>query len=302
MIPFVREIAFEYGRCDQVSPRIRRVIADNPGPFTYVGTGTYIVGRGTVAVIDPGPDLDGHLQALLTALAGETVSHILVTHHHSDHSPLARPLQAASGATIYGRRAPHLGELVHGLAPKPLVLEAGEDEGFRPDVEIADGDVFEGPDWTLRAVTTPGHTSNHVCFALAEENALFSGDHVMGWSTTVITPPDGDMGDYFASLEKVKARGFDTLWPTHGAPVREVAPFIQAYADHRRAREAQVLAALAQGPTTIKAMVPALYAAVDPRLHPAAAMSVLAHMLLLVKEGRVSCEGEPGLDSLYRLA
>lgn len=297
MIPYVRDIEFEYGRCDQVSPLIRRVIADNPGPFTYVGTGTYIVGRGTVAVIDPGPDLPGHLRALLSALEGETVSHILVTHHHSDHSPLARPLQKATGATIYGRRAPHLAE----HAPGPTV-EAGEDEGFRPDIEIADGDLFEGPGWTLRAVTTPGHTSNHVCFALKAENALFSGDHVMGWSTTVITPPDGDMGDYFASLEKVKAQGFDTLWPTHGAPVREVAPFLQAYADHRRAREAQVLAALAQGPTTIKAMVPTLYAAVDPRLHPAAAMSVLAHMLLLVKEGRATCDGAPGLDSLYRLA
>ena len=297
MIPFVREIEFEYGRCDQVSPLIRRVIADNPGPFTYVGTGTYIVGRGTVAVIDPGPDLDGHLQALLAALKGETVSHILVTHHHSDHSPLARPLQAATGARIHGRRAPHLAE----LAPE-LTLEAGADDGFRPDVETADGDVFEGPGWTLTAMTTPGHTSNHVCFALKEENALFSGDHVMGWSTTVITPPDGEMGDYFASLEKVKARGFDTLWPTHGAPVRDVAPFIQAYADHRRAREAQVLAALDDGPTTIKTMVPTLYAAVDPRLHPAAAMSVLAHMLLLVREGRVTCEGVAGLDSTYRLS
>jgi glyoxylase-like metal-dependent hydrolase (beta-lactamase superfamily II) len=297
MIPFVREIEFEYGRCDQVSPLIRRVIADNPGPFTYTGTGVYIVGRGTVAVIDPGPDLDDHLQALLAALEGETVSHILVTHHHSDHSPLARPLQAATGATIFGRRAPHLAA----LAPGPA-LEAGEDDGFRPDVEIADGDIFEGPGWTLRAIATPGHTSNHVCFALKEENALFSGDHVMGWSTTVITPPDGDMGDYFASLEKVKAEGFDTLWPTHGSPVRDVAPFIQAYADHRRAREAQVLIALAEGPTTIKAMVPVLYAAVDPRLHPAAAMSVLAHLQLLVKEGRVTCEGAPGLDSVYRLA
>ena len=296
MIPFVRKIEFEYGRCDQVSPLIRRVIADNPGPFTYVGTGTYIVGRGTVAVIDPGPDLDGHLAALLAALEGESVSHILVTHHHSDHSPLAGPLRKATGATIFGRRAPHLAAFTPGLA-----LEAGEDEGFRPDVEIADGDVFEGPGWTLRAMTTPGHTSNHVCFALKEENALFSGDHVMGWSTTVITPPDGDMGDYFASLEKVKAQGFGTLWPTHGSPVRDVAPFLQAYADHRRARETQVLAALASGPTTIRAMVPTLYAAVDPRLHPAAAMSVLAHMLLLVKEGRATCEGEPGLDSVYRV-
>lgn len=297
MIPFVREIEFEYGRCDQVSPLIRRVIADNPGPFTYTGTGAYIVGRGTVAVIDPGPDLDGHLQALLAALEGETVSHILVTHHHSDHSPLARPLQAATGAPIHGRRAPHLPALAEGPA-----LEAGHDGDFRPDFEIEDGAVFAGPGWTLEALATPGHTSNHVCFALKEENALFSGDHIMGWSTTVITPPDGDMGDYFASLDKVKARNFDTLWPTHGSPVRDVATFVQAYADHRRAREAQVLAALREGFTTIKAMVPSLYAAVDPRLHPAAAMSVLAHMLLLVKDGRVVCEGEPGLDSEYRPA
>jgi glyoxylase-like metal-dependent hydrolase (beta-lactamase superfamily II) len=297
MIPFVREIEFEYGRCDQVSPRIRRVIADNPGPFTYVGTGTYIVGRGSVAVIDPGPALDGHLAALLAALEGEKVSHILVTHHHADHSPLARPRAEATGAIIHGRPAPRQ------AAPTPdLTLEAGEDEGFRPDVEIADGDAFEGPGWTLRALATPGHTSNHVCFALEQENALFSGDHVMGWSTTVITPPDGDMGDYFASLDKVKALGFDTLWPTHGAPVRDVAPFLQAYADHRRAREAQILAALAAGQTRIKAMVPSLYAAVDPRLHPAAAMSVLAHMLLLVKQGRVICDGPAGLDTDYRLA
>lgn len=298
MIPFVREIEFEYGRCDQVSPLIRRVIADNPGPFTYTGTGTYIVGRGVVAVIDPGPDLPGHLDALMAALDGETVSHILVTHHHSDHSPLAAPLAARTGATIYGRAAPGLAQ---SEAPG-LVLEAGHDGGFRPDVEIADGDRFGGPGWTLRAVATPGHTSNHVCFALEEENALFSGDHIMGWSTTVITPPDGDMGDYFASLETVKAAGFATLWPTHGAPIREVTPFIQAYIDHRRAREAQILDALAQGLTTIKAMVPVLYAAVDPRLHPAAAMSVLAHMALLVRDGRAACDGPAALDSAYRLA
>lgn len=298
MIPFVRELAFEYGRCDRVSPRIRRVIADNPGPFTYTGTGVYIVGEGTVAVIDPGPDQPAHLDALLAAIEGETVSHILVTHHHADHSPLARPLAARTGARVFGRAAP--------AAPVAeetgVLLDAEDDSHFRPDVEIADGDLFEGPGWTLEAIATPGHTSNHVCFALREENALFSGDHVMGWSTTVITPPDGDMGDYFTSLAKIQARGFDTLWPTHGAPVREVAPFLQAYVDHRRAREAQVLAALDQGFTRIKAMVPSLYAAVDPRLHPAAALSMLAHLIQLVREGRVLCDGEPGLESEYRLA
>lgn len=295
MIPFFRELEFEYGRCDPVSPLVRRVIARNPGPFTYTGTGVYIVGHGEVAVIDPGPDQPEHFEALKSALAGERVTHVLVTHHHLDHSPLAHPLAQAFGAKVHGLPAPspHASD-----AP---ALEEGGDDRFQPDVILADGDVLNGPGWTLEAITTPGHTSNHVCFALKEENALFSGDHVMGWSTTVITPPDGDMGDYFASLDKVKARGFDTLWPTHGAPVREVGPFIDAYIAHRRAREAQIIEALGAGFTTIKAMVPSLYAAVDPRLHPAAAHSVLAHMLQLVREGRVVSTGAPGLDAEYRL-
>ncbi|WP_425997566.1 MBL fold metallo-hydrolase [Caulobacter sp. DWR1-3-2b1] len=296
MIPYIREIEFEYGRCDQVSPLIRRVIARNPGPFTYTGTGVYIVGSGEVAVIDPGPEIAEHLDALLAVLGGERVTHILVTHHHLDHSPLARPLADLTGATIYGRAAP----TDHGEAHAGL--EEGADGRFRPDVELADGQILSGPGWTLEAIATPGHTSNHVCFGLKEENALFCGDHIMGWSTTVITPPDGDMGDYFASLEKVRARSFDTLWPTHGAPVREVEPFIDAYIAHRRAREVQILDALAAGHTRIKAMVPVLYAAVDPRLHPAAAMSVLAHMQQLVREGRVLCDGAPDLEADYRLA
>lgn len=297
MIPFVRGLEFEYGRCDPVSPLIRRVIARNPGPFTYTGTGVYIVGRGEVAVIDPGPDLAEHFDALKAALAGERVTHVLVTHHHLDHSPLAHPLARAFGAKVYGLPAP----ADHGEAASPG-LEEGADGRFRPDVALADGDLLSGPGWTLEAIMTPGHTSNHVCFALKEENALFSGDHIMGWSTTVITPPDGDMGDYFASLEKVRSRGFEILWPTHGAPVRAVSPFIDAYVAHRRAREAQILEALRAGFTTIKAMVPSLYATVDPRLHPAAAHSVFAHMIQLVREGRVVTPGEPGLDSEYRPA
>jgi glyoxylase-like metal-dependent hydrolase (beta-lactamase superfamily II) len=296
MIPFVRELEFEYGRCDTVSPLIRRVIARNPGPFTYTGTGVYIVGHGTVAVIDPGPDLAEHRDALLAALAGETVSHILTTHHHLDHSPLAHPLAAITGATVLGRSAP----ADHGDSHDGL--EEGADSRFRPDVELADGDQISGPGWTLQAVATPGHTSNHVCFALQEENALFCGDHIMGWSTTVITPPDGNMGDYFASLARVRAMGFDTLWPTHGAPIRAVEPFIDAYVAHRRAREAQILEALSTGHTRIRAMVTSLYAAVDPRLHPAAAHSVLAHMLHLVAEGRVIADGPEGLEADYRLA
>jgi glyoxylase-like metal-dependent hydrolase (beta-lactamase superfamily II) len=299
MIPYVRDIDIAYGRCDQVSPLIRRVTANNPSPFTFLGTGTYIVGAGEVAVIDPGPDLPDHLDALLTALEGESVSHILVTHHHSDHSPLARPLAALTGAKVWGCAAPHRPVAADG----EVRLEAGHDLAFVPDVSICEGALIEGEGWTLEAIPTPGHTSNHVCYALREENALFCGDHIMGWSTTVITPPDGDMGDYLRSLELMKAYGFDTLWPTHGPPIRDVRPFIDAYIAHRLQREAQIRARLAAGETRIKAMVPTLYASVDQRLWPAAAHSVLAHMLELVKTGAVvTRDAAPGLDSDYRLA
>ncbi len=296
MIPFVRDITFEYGACDRLSPLIRRVVANNPGPFTYKGTGTYIIGNGKVAVIDPGPDMDDHLEAILAAVEGETVTHIFVTHNHADHSPLARPLAERTGATIYACAKP-------GVPTESEVrMEAGDDREFRPDVGLCDGGVFQGGDWTLEAIPTPGHTSNHICYALLEENALFSGDHIMGWSTTVISPPDGDMGDYFDSLDRIKSRDFSTLWPTHGPPITAVEPFIQAYIDHRRAREAQILAALGRGHTRIKVMVPELYKDVDPRLHPAAAHSVMAHVVQMVRDGRLVADGEPGLDTDYRLA
>jgi glyoxylase-like metal-dependent hydrolase (beta-lactamase superfamily II) len=294
MIPYVRDLNFAYGVCDRVSPLIRRVVANNPGPFTYRGTGTYIVGRGEVAVIDPGPDVPEHLAAILNAVAGERVSDILVTHHHADHSPLARPLAAVTGAVIHGcavKTPPVEGE---------IKLEAGHDD-FTPDVSVCGGAVIEGAGWSLEAIPTPGHTSNHICYALREENALFSGDHIMGWSTTVVTPPDGDMGDYMASLDLIRARGFATLWPTHGPPVTAVTPFIDAYIAHRQDRERQIVAELAAGESRIKAMIPRLYAAVDSRLWPAAAHSVLAHMALLVKTGRATCAGAPGLESDYRL-
>jgi len=298
MIPYVREIQFEYGACDQVSPLIRRVVANNPGPFTYLGTGTFIIGKGEVAVIDPGPDLPEHLDALMAALEGETVTHILVTHHHSDHSPLARPLQEKTGAKIYGCAVGAK------AGDSTVITEAGHDLSFTPDIDICGGGaVFTGPGWTLEAIATPGHTSNHICFALKEENALFSGDHIMGWSTTVVSPPDGDMTAYMESLDLVKDRNFDVLWPTHGPPVREVRPFIEAYIAHRRAREAQVLKAVSEGHGKIKEMVPVLYAEVDKRLWPAAARSVLGHMIDLTRRGVVvSDDRDPGLDSDYRLA
>jgi glyoxylase-like metal-dependent hydrolase (beta-lactamase superfamily II) len=295
MIPFVRDFTFEYGRVDQVSPLIRRVVANNPGPFTFTGTGVYIVGRGEVAVIDPGPDLAEHLDALTAVLAGERVTAILTTHTHADHSPLARPLAALTGATIYGRAAP-------GADTATVKLDEGHDGAFQPDVVVADGQVIEGPGWTLEALATPGHASNHVCYVLREENALFTGDHIMGWSTTVISPPDGDMTDYYASLDKAAARGFATLWPTHGPPVTEVAPFLAAYKAHRLDRERQIMEQLAAGPRRIREMIPVMYAAVDPRLHPAASHSVLAHMIHLTREGVVASDGAPGPDSLYRLA
>ena len=297
MIPYVRKIDFEYGQSRRVSTLIRRVIAHNPGPFTYTGTGTYIVGQRQVAVIDPGPRDPAHLEAILAAVEGEQVTHILVTHHHLDHSPLAMRLKARTGAVIYGCKAPPPS------GPHAQVrLEAGADGDFVPDVEVCEGGVIAGAGWTLEAIPTPGHTSNHLCYALKEENALFSGDHIMGWSTTVISPPDGDMGDYFQSLETIKTRDFSTLWPTHGPPVTDPAPFVQAYIDHRKAREKQILGALAGGHTRIKAMVPELYKDVDSRLYPAAAHSVMAHMVQMVRDGRLVTDGEPTLDSDYRLA
>ena len=291
MIPFVRDMRFEYGQADQVSPLIRRVVANNPGAFTFLGTGTYIVGTGQVAVIDPGPLIDDHLDAILSATRGETITAILTTHTHIDHSPLAGPLKAKTDATIYGRRDP---KATSGF-------EEANEAHFRPDVEIADGAEVCGPSWTLQALATPGHASNHICYALTEENALFCGDHVMGWSTTVVSPPDGDMGDYYASLDKVQARRFNILWPTHGPPITEVDPFLDAYRAHRLDRERQILTQLAEGRSRIEEMVPVMYAAVDPRLHPAAAHSVLAHLIHLVRTGQVVSAGAPSLDSRFHI-
>ena len=296
VIPFVRDFDFAYGRCDVVSPGIRRVVANNPGPFTFTGTGTYIVGHGEVAVIDPGPALDTHLAALLTALEHERVTAILVTHDHSDHSPLAARLSKLTGAPVYGcARKPAPGALPASGG------EEGDDTAFRPDIDWCGGGAVSGPGWTLEAIPTPGHTSNHLCFALPQENALFTGDHVMGWSTSVVIPPDGDMTAYIASLERVRARHFKTLWPTHGPPVTKVDPFLDAYIAHRLEREAQVLAAVQAGVQTIPEMVERLYVGLDPRLKPAAAQSLLSHLIKLVAEGRVECDGPPQLSSRYRI-
>ena len=290
-VPYVRDLEFTYGEAAQVSPLIRRVIAHNPSVFTFHGTGTYIVGRGNVAVIDAGPDLAEHVDAVLAAVRGETVTHLIVTHTHIDHSPATRHIKAATGAESYGF-GPHGG----GEGP---AVEEGADRDFVPDHRVEDGAVIEGCGWALEAVHTPGHTSNHLCFALAEERALFSGDHVMGWSTTVVSPPDGDMGAYMASLEKLKARNETTYWPTHGPPIAKSQRFVGKLLGHRRQREAEILSAVADGAATIPEIVALRYRGLDPRLRPAAARTVLAHLIHLVESGRVACPGEPVEDARY---
>ncbi len=272
-----------YGVAERLSPRIERLLANNPGPFTFRGTGVYIVGGGGhVAVIDPGPDLPEHIEAMKRALNGRAVSHILITHTHKDHSPAAGPLKQWSGARTYGF-GPH---------PEGGDAEEGGDHVFVPDIAVRDGDVIAGDGFTIACVHTPGHTANHMCYALAEENALFTGDHVMGWSTSVIAPPDGDMGDYLMSLEKLIARNDSILYPTHGSPIREPAPMLRAYLAHRHMRETQILAALGQGENTIAGMVARLYAGLNPALMPAAALTVRAHLDHLLDEGKVFREGE----------
>jgi len=291
-IPFIREFDARYESEVRVSPLISRVVADNPGPFTFKGTGVYIVGGQDVAVIDPGPDDASHVDALKRALTGRRVTHILVTHTHSDHSPAAKPLKEWSGAKTYAFGPHGSGKLDDGVR-----VEEGGDMQFVPDVRVKDGESIAGNGFTFECVFTPGHTSNHMCYALKEEKALFTGDHVMGWSTTVVTPPDGDMAQYMASVRKLMARDDAILYPTHGAPVTDPKPFLAAYLEHRLDRERQIMACIRDEVSTIPEMVARMYADVDKRLHPAASRSVLAHLIQLEGEGRVVNDG-----GRYRLA
>ncbi len=293
-IPFNRELDFEYRAVTEISPLIRRVVAENPSAFTLYGTGTYIVGRGQVAIIDPGPAMDDHVDAVLRAVAGERVTHLLITHTHIDHSPAAKAVQQRTGATTYGFGP-------HGGGRDGPQVEEGGDRAFIPDVTIGDGDVIAGAGWTVEAVHTPGHTSNHLCFALSEADVLFSGDHVMGWSTTVVSPPDGDMTAYMASLDKLLARDDGRYWPTHGPAIDQPRAYVQAYKRHRHAREAAIVASLKAGAGAIPDMVAAIYADVPKNLHAAAGRSVLAHLIHLHREGRVSCDGEPAAESIFYL-
>lgn len=299
-ISFERSMEAAPGEVSVLTPLVRRLVAGNGGPFTFTGTCSYIVGRGRVAVIDPGPDDAAHIARLLAATAGETIEAILVTHTHRDHSPGARLLQADTGAPIVGC-APHRASraLAEG---ETATLDASADRDHRPDRELADGEALAGDGWTLVAVATPGHTANHLAFALAEEESLFSGDHVMAWSTSIVAPPDGRMADYMASLARLTEREDLTYWPGHGGPVRQPHRFVRGLLQHRRQREAAILHRLGQGDRLIREIVPRLYAGVAPALHGAAGLSVFAHLEDLVERGLVATDGPPALSAAYRLA
>lgn len=295
-IPFVRDLEFDYGRVDQISPLIRRVICHNPGPFTLYGTGTYIIGKGKVAVIDPGPSDPAHIEAIAKALEGEEITHQVVTHTHNDHSPGCRLLAAHTDAKTYGY-GPH----GSGKREEGVQVEEGGDMEFVPDVELRDGDVVEGDGWSLEAVYTPGHTSNHLCFQLREEKILFSGDHVMGWSTSIISPPDGDMTAYMKSLDLLLERDDAAYWPTHGPRINDPKAHVRAFIAHRQEREAQIMACLRDGVYKIEAMVPKMYIGLDPKLIPAAGRSVFAAIVRMVDTGAVVTDGVARPDGEYRL-
>ncbi|GEP10469.1 MBL fold metallo-hydrolase [Methylobacterium gnaphalii] len=288
------------GALQQLTPLVRRRICPNGGPFTASGTCSYIVGRGEVAIIDPGPDDADHIAALVAATEGERVSAIVVTHTHRDHSPGARRLKTLTGASIVGCGAHRAArELAEGEFPH---LDASADREHRPDRELGEGDTVTGDGWTLTALATPGHTMNHLAFAFAEEDALFSGDHVMAWSTTVVAPPDGSMRAYMSSLEKLRDRPETIYWPGHGGPVRDPRRFVRGLAGHRRQREAAIRARIAAGDRDIGAIVLAVYQGLAPALRGAAALSVFAHLEDMVARGLVRSDGPPRLDGVFEPA
>ena len=288
------------GVTERVSPLVRRRICPNGGPFTATGTCSYIVGLDRVAIIDPGPAAPDHVEALAAAVAGARVEAIVVTHTHRDHSPGARLLQALTGAPIVGC-GPHRAarDLAEGEVP---LLDASADRAHRPDRLMAEGDRVEGPGWSLVAVETPGHTMNHLAFALPEEEALFSGDHVMAWSTTVVAPPDGSMRAYLASLERLRERTEGVYWPGHGGPVRDPARLVRGLSAHRRQREAAIRTRIEGGDRDIRTIVAAIYKGLRPELSGAAGLSVFAHLEDLVDRGLVRCDGPPRIEGRFEPA
>jgi len=274
------------GVTERLEPLVRRVLAPNPSPYTFTGTQTYLVGtESELAVIDPGPDEPEHLAALMQAICDARVTAIACTHTHRDHSPAATPLARKTGAPVIGCA--------------PLVIESGEprvdapfDKAYAPDRVLADGESISGTGWTLTAVATPGHTSNHLCYALEESGALFTGDHVMGWSTSVVVPPDGDMADYMASLDRLYRREDRIYYPAHGPAIEKPRQLVRGMIGHRKQRERQIVKLLGEGPHEVMELVPKMYAAIDKRLWPAAAQSVKAHLIELERQGRVVRQGE----------
>ena len=299
-IPYDKSFDLAPETVEQVMPGVRRMLCNNPSPFTFKGTVSYIVGRGRVAILDPGPDDETHAAALLDAVRGETVTHIFVTHTHRDHSPAAARIKAATGAKSYAEGPHRSARPLHiGEAPR---MEAGGDRDFRPDVTLADGAVIDGGGWALEAIATPGHAANHMAFALKGTDALFSGDHVMAWATPVVAPPDGAMSDYMASLEKIGRRPETIYFPGHGGAVKDAPRFVQQYIRHRKGREQSILRRLSRGEADIPTLVRAIYIGLDPRLTRAAGLSVLAHLEDLVTREVVVTDGAPSVTGSYRLA
>ena len=299
-VPFDKSFDLEPDQVKEVAPRVRAVAANNPSPFTFKGTVSYIIGRGKVAILDPGPDDDAHVAALLDAVRGETVTHIFVTHTHRDHSPAVPKIKAATGAKVFAQGPHRLARPLH--IGETRRLDASADMDFRPDVALADGEVVSGDGWTLEALTTPGHTANHMAFAFKESDLIFSGDHVMGWSTTIVAPPDGAMSDYMASLHKLAERREPLYLPGHGNPIRNAPRYVQHLIEHRHGREASILHRLGKGAADIPTIVKAVYIGLDPRLTGAAGLSVLAHMEELVARGAVVTDGPASIAGTYRLA
>ena len=298
---FNRHFSPDYGTAISVAPGVRRVTCNNPGPFTWMGTNSFIIGEGDVAILDPGPADETHIKALLAATHGERISHILISHTHADHSPGARLLRQHCDAPIFAEgphrpaRPLHLGEV------NPL--DASADVDLVIDHRVADGDIIKGAGWALEVIHTPGHTANHLAFAFADGSGLFSGDHVMAWSTSIVAPPDGSMADYMASLETLMGRSDALYWPAHGGAVEDVEPFLAGLKTHRETRETALLDRLAMGDETIGAMVATVYKDVDKALHGAASLSMFAQMEYLVERGLVRClDATPSLTARYRLA
>jgi glyoxylase-like metal-dependent hydrolase (beta-lactamase superfamily II) len=298
-IPFNRKLDLAPGDVDPVVPGVRRILVNNPGPFTFKGTLSYIIGRGKVAIIDPGPVDARHTAALIDAVRGETVTHIVITHTHRDHSPGAAALKAATGAPTFGE-GPHRPsrDLFIGESPR---LDAGGDPDFVPDHRLAHGDMIEGDGWALEAIATPGHTANHMAFALRGTEVLFSGDHVMGWSTSIVAPPDGSMSDYMVSLHRLAARPETVYLAGHGDVIRDAPDFVTKYIAHRRGREESILHRLGKGETDIPSLVRAIYIGLDPRLVGAAALSTLAHLEDLTARSLVLTDRAPSISGRYRL-